>query len=58
MDKQRIRIEQHGGLGLLWCAGWLFSLGYLELGFWKGVLAILIWPYYLGVEFAVPAATV
>lgn len=45
---QKIKIEQHSSIGLLWCAGWLFTLGYLSLGFWKGVLAIIIWPYYLG----------
>ena len=57
MEKQRIRIEQHGGLGLIWCAGWLFALGYLDLSFWRGVLAILIWPYYLGAHLAtVPGA--
>lgn len=54
MDRQRIKIEQHGGLGLIWCAGWLFTLGYLDLTFWKGVLAIVIWPYYLGVHLALP----
>ncbi len=52
MDKQRIRIEQHGGLGLIWLAGWLFTIGYLELGFWRGVLALIVWPYYLGVDLA------
>ena len=52
MDKQRIRIEQHGGLGLIWLAGWLFTIGYLELGFWRGVLALVVWPYYLGVDMA------
>ena len=31
--------------------GWLFTLGYLQLAFWKGVLAIFIWPYYLGTFF-------
>ncbi len=57
MEKQRIRIEQHGGLGLVWCAGWLFTLGYLDLSFWRGLLAILIWPYYLGADLAsMPAA--
>ena len=52
---QKIKIEQHSSIGLLWCAGWLFTLGYLKLTFWKGVLAIAIWPYYIGVLFA-PAA--
>jgi hypothetical protein len=50
---ERIRIEQHSSLGLIWCVGWLFTIGYLSLSFWQGVLAILIWPYYLGSHFAV-----
>jgi hypothetical protein len=49
---EKIRIEQHSSIGLLWMAGWLFTIGYLKLTFWKGVLAILVWPYYLGVSFA------
>lgn len=53
---ERIKIEQHSVAGTLWFGAWLFTLGYLELTFWKGVLALLIWPYYLGVAFrAVPA---
>ena len=52
MDKQRIRIEQHSGLGIVWFAGWLFTIGYLDLSFWRGVLAIVVWPYFLGVDFA------
>ena len=52
---ERIRVEQHGSVGLLWFGGWLFTLGYVHLTFWKGVLAIVIWPYYLGILFA-PAA--
>lgn len=54
MDKQRIKVEQHGGLGLLWLAGWLFTIGYLQLSFWWGVLAIVVWPYFLGAELALP----
>ena len=38
--------------GMVWFAGWLFSLGYLQMGFFKGLLAILLWPYYIGVAFA------
>ena len=37
---------------LLWFVGWLFSIGYLKLGFWKGVLAILVWPYFIGADMA------
>lgn len=45
---EKVRIEQHGSAGLLWFGAWLFTLGYLHLPFWKAVLAILIWPYYIG----------
>ena len=48
---EKIRIEQHSSIGLAWFGGWLFTLGYLQLAFWKGVLAIIIWPYYLGTFF-------
>lgn len=49
---ERIRIEQHSSLGMIWFAGWLFTIGFLQLMFWRGVLAILLWPYYLGVTFS------
>ena len=49
---EKIRIEQHSFVGLLWFAGWLFTLGLLHLHFWKGALAIMVWPYYLGVMFS------
>jgi uncharacterized membrane protein len=34
--------------GIIWLIGWIFSIGFLKLAFWKAVLALLIWPYYLG----------
>jgi hypothetical protein len=46
---QRIQIVQHSFAGGLWCAAWLFTIGYLHLSFWKGVFAIVLWPYYIGV---------
>jgi hypothetical protein len=51
-DMERIQIEQHSFMGTVWLAGWLFTIGFLQLLFWKGVLAILLWPYYLGVAFS------
>jgi hypothetical protein len=42
----------HGGTlssGTLWFVGWLFTLGFVHLTGWKAALALLIWPYYLGV---------
>ena len=45
---ERIKIEQQGIAGMLWFGSWLFTIGFLHLGFWQGVLAIVLWPYYLG----------
>lgn len=49
---QKIRIEQHGSLCLIWAAGWLFSIGCLKLSFWQGVFALVIWPSYIGAALA------
>lgn len=49
---EKIKVEQHGFMGGLWFVGWLFTIGFLQLTFWKGVFAIVIWPYYLGVKFS------
>lgn len=32
----------------VWFGGWLFTIGYLKLTFWKAALALVIWPYYIG----------
>ncbi len=44
---EKIKVE-NSCFGIFWVIGWLFTLGFLQLTFWKGVLAILIWPYYIG----------
>jgi hypothetical protein len=51
MATERIKIEQHSFGGMLWLAGWLFTIGFLQLSFGKGVFALVLWPYYLGVRF-------
>jgi len=35
--------------GMLWFGGWLFTIGFAQLGLWKALLALVIWPYFLGV---------
>ena len=54
--KSRITIQTHSGLGLIWIAGWLFTIGYLGLGFWQGLLGVFVWPYFLGAHLASLAA--
>jgi hypothetical protein len=50
--KRKIRIEQPNCIGMVWFAAWLFTIGFLHLTFWKGVFAIVLWPYYLGAHFS------
>jgi len=45
----RIKVKQHAFTAFSWFAGWLFTIGFLGLTFWKGILAVLLWPYYIGV---------
>ncbi len=52
MGAQKIQLEQHSMGGLLWFAGWLFTIGFLQLTFWKGAIALIVWPYFLGVAAA------
>lgn len=49
---ERIKIEQHGSVGLLWFGAWLFTIGFLHLGLLQGALALVLWPYYLGSRLA------
>lgn len=47
---EKIRIEQHSFAGGIWVIGWLFTIGYLKLAFWQGVLAVILWPYEIGLS--------
>jgi hypothetical protein len=42
------KVEVEGIMGPIWIIGWLFTIGFLKLSFFKGFLAIVFWPYYLG----------
>jgi hypothetical protein len=48
---ERIVFEQYSFPGTLWFGGWLFTIGCLQPTFWNGVLALVLWPYYLGLLF-------
>jgi hypothetical protein len=34
--------------GAIWFAGWLFTIGFAHLVWWKIILGIVVWPLYLG----------
>ena len=46
MDK--IRVDQSGCWFGIWLIGWMFTIGFFHLPFWRAALAIIIWPYHLG----------
>jgi len=35
--------------GTIWFIGWLFTIGFVQLVWWKILVGIVIWPYFLGV---------
>jgi len=35
--------------GPFWFAGWLFTIAFARLVWWKALLALVLWPYFLGV---------
>jgi hypothetical protein len=50
---RRRAMDKKGGAaaglgGALWFAGWLFTIGFANLVWWKVILGIVVWPYYLG----------
>jgi hypothetical protein len=50
-DEKAKNIQLNPGpiVGPIWCIGWLFTVAFAKLIWWKAVLAIVIWPYFLGV---------
>lgn len=36
-------------VGPVWFIGWLFTIGYAKLLWWQAIIALILWPYYLGV---------
>ena len=34
--------------GIFWFIGFLFTIGFVNMVWWKILLSIIIWPYFLG----------
>ncbi len=50
---RRTNVETASIVGPIWYIGWLFTIALAKLSFWKAVLALIIWPYYLGSALAI-----
>jgi hypothetical protein len=35
-------------MGTVWFGGWLFTISFAHLVWWKALLAVVLWPYFLG----------
>ena len=47
--KRHYLVESGKLAGALWFMGWLFTIGYANLVWWKIILGIVVWPLYLGI---------
>ena len=34
--------------GVIWFIGWLLTIGFAQLVWWKIIVGIVVWPYFLG----------
>jgi hypothetical protein len=49
------RVPSSTGVGgTLWFAGWLFTVGFAKLVWWKILLGLIAWPYFLAVALRAP----
>jgi len=35
-------------IGPIWFIGWLFTVGFANLIWWKIILGLVVWPWFLG----------
>lgn len=35
-------------VGIIWVIGWWFTIGFCKLVWWKAIIAVVFWAYYLG----------
>ena len=48
-EKPRVVHDNAGSIaGVVWSIGWLFTIAFAKLIWWKALLALVIWPYFLG----------
>jgi hypothetical protein len=48
MERKRTIHVESGVAGAIWFMGWLFTLAFAKLIWWQAILALVVWPYYLG----------
>jgi len=46
--RRTVRVSNSSAAGVFWTAGWLFTIAFAKLIWWKALLALVIWPWYMG----------
>jgi len=46
--RRKLRARSRRSPSALWLGGWLFTIGFAKLVWWKALLALVVWPYFLG----------
>ena len=48
--RRPVRAPSKGSLaGMVWFGGWLFTIGFAKLVWWKILLGLVVWPYFLAI---------
>ena len=45
---KNVHVSSGSLAGVVWTIGWMFTIAFAKLIWWKALLALVIWPYYLG----------
>jgi hypothetical protein len=48
-NTQSTPLRVDAGIGIFWFIGWLFTIAFAKLIWWQAILALVVWPYFLGV---------
>lgn len=46
--KSEVKCESPAIIGTIWFIGWIFTIGFVKLVWWKAIIALVFWGYYLG----------
>ncbi|MGA9398132.1 MAG: hypothetical protein WBV22_07715 [Anaerolineaceae bacterium] len=41
-------VDRGSQFGIVWVIGWMFTIAFAKLIWWQALLALVIWPWYLG----------
>lgn len=48
-DNKTVFLDRSSQFGIVWVIGWMFTIAFAKLIWWQALLALVIWPWYLGV---------